>query len=360
VNKAAWVGALLVIGLAVGPAAAGRHLHTPNLDRLNRRLHGTVIDYTNNHGVDRRIWSAALGQKRDLYVYLPPGFDPNTPYPAMLWLHGFIQDEVSFLEFVVEPLDAAMACGKLPPFIIAAPDGSLRGTAGIASAGSFFLNSKAGRFEDFVIQDVWPFVLQNYPVRPEREAHMLAGMSMGGFGAFNLAMKYQQDFKVAIGVFPPLNLRWVDCHCRYMANFDPCCWGWRTQVDRGWEVIGRFYWVIPIRIKRVIDPLFGRGPEAVAAIAQENPIEMIDRLGLKNGVLSMYVAYAGRDEYNIDAQVESFLYRAKQRGLDVAVGYDPRGRHNTKTALKLFPGIVDWLAPQIQPFAPGSVAVVAH
>jgi S-formylglutathione hydrolase FrmB len=246
-----------------------------------------------------------------------------------------------------------MASGKLPPAIVAAPDGSISGQASYFSAGSFYINSHAGNFEDYVIQDVWGFLLSHYPVRPEREAHVLAGVSMGGFGAYNLGIKYADQFKVVVGIFPPLNLRWVDCHCRYRANFDPCCWGWRTQVDRGHEVVGRFYLgLVTIRLKKVIDPLFGKGPQALEAVKRENPIEMIDRFGLQDGVLDMYIAYAGRDEYNIDAQVESFLYRARQLGLCVAVGYEPRGRHNLETARKLFPGIVEWLAQRLAPFAP--------
>ena len=67
---------------------------------------------------------------------------------------------------------------------------------------------------------------------------------------------------------------------------------------------------------------------------------MIDRLNLKEGELSMYIAYGGRDQFKIDAQVESFLYRARQKGLEVGVGYDPNGTHDVKTGLKLLPGLM--------------------
>ena len=84
----------------------------------------------------------------------------------------------------------------------------------------------------------------------------------------------------------------------------------------------------------------------------ENPIEMIDRLNLKEGELSMYVAYGAKDQFNLAAQNESFLYRAKERGLTVAVGYDPKGKHDAPTALRLLPGVVDWLGPQLAPYSP--------
>jgi hypothetical protein len=90
----------------------------------------------------------------------------------------------------------------------------------------------------------------------------------------------------------------------------------------------------------------------LAAITLENPIEMIDRLHIPNGLFDMYVAYGGKDQFNIDAQVESFLYRARQRGLCVSVGYDPHGRHNLRTAVRLSPGIMCWLGRRLAPFGP--------
>jgi S-formylglutathione hydrolase FrmB len=342
------VGRVLAVGLLAWFAATssaladGRLLHD-GLEHLNSTLAGHVVDYTNNHGRDCRLWSAALCQKRDMYVYLPPCYDSTKQYPGMIWLHGFAQDERSFLTYVAPQLDRAIQCGKLPPIIVVAPDGSLGRRVLRISAGSFFLNSKAGAFEDYVMQDVWPFMLQNYPIAPQPEAHVLAGVSMGGNGAYSLAFKHPDQFKIVCGIFPPVNTRWVDCHCRYMSNFNPCCWGWREDFTCLHEVVGRFYGVVTITLRSVVKPLYDIGPNTAAEVALNNPIEMIDRLGIHEGQFDMYVAYGGLDQFNIDAQVESFLYRAKERGLTVSCGYDPRGKHDAPTALRLMPGILCWL-----------------
>jgi S-formylglutathione hydrolase FrmB len=210
-----------------------------------------------------------------------------------------------------------------------------------------------GRFEDFLVQDVYDFLLKTYSIRPEPEAHVLLGVSMGGGSAFHHAIKYQDRFRVAIGVFPPLNLRWISCRGRYLDDFDPDCWGWRTDFSRGHEVVGRFYGVVTIRLRRLVYPLYGRkNPETLALVMQENPIEMLDLYDVKPGDLQMYVAYAGRDQFNLDAQAESFLYRAKQKGLEVGVGYDPRGKHDERTALRLLPGVLEWLCPRLEPYSP--------
>jgi S-formylglutathione hydrolase FrmB len=337
--------ALLLLGWAA-PARATVLPRPWKLDRINRSLHGTLLDYTRNHGADRRIWSHALGQKRDLYVYLPPGFDPNCRYPACVWLHGFAQDEQKFAEEIVPKVDAAIVAGKLPPIIFIAPDGSLNGHPCLMTAGSFFVNCKAGRFEDFVIEDVWPFLCRNFPILPEREAHILAGVSMGGGAAFALAMKHRNQFKICAAFFPPLNTRWADCHGNYLSDFDPNCWGWKDDFRRRREPIAHFG-VVTVRMKRLVGPVYGYGPEVSGHVSKENPAELLERLDIQPCDLAMYIGYGGKDEFNLDAQVESFLALAKARGICPKVEYLPDGKHDRETAAKLTPGLIDWMSEQL-------------
>ncbi len=333
------------------PAPANPIRNRPVLKRTNSKLAGQVLDYTHNHGEDNRIWSAALGQKRDLYVYLPPGYDEKKHYPLILWLHGLGQDELSFLQNVIPFLDRAIACGKLPPLIVAAPDGTLKGhTCLFTTTASFFLNSKAGNYEDFLMKDVWDFLHEQFLILPEREANVIAGVSMGGGAAYNKAFKYPERFKSVLGIFPPLNTRWENSRGRYRANFDPNDWNFRTDFSRRRETIARFGGVITIRLGTLLRPLYGNAPDTVEKIAAENPLELMINRDIKDGDLSMFVAYGGRDEFNMDAQIESFLYVAKQRGIHVTTVYDPKGRHNLRTALSFVPNILDWLEVQLAPY----------
>lgn len=343
---ARWLIALTLLALCAVEGNSGIFCKRDELARVNACIRGQVLDFTHNHGADRRIWSNALCQKRDLYVYLPGGFDPTKKYPLAIYYHGATQDEQAFLDNVVQQFDQAMTDGKLPPSIIVAPDGSMKGEPCIFKPATFFANTRAGKFEDWVMQDVWTFVHDNYPIRKEREAHALIGSSMGGAAAFSHAIKHKDKAKVVVGIVPALNFRWVDCHGRYMGKFDPNCWGWRTEL-RPNEVIGRPRPLFCFRFKDFFDPLLGRGPDAMERLSEFNPIEMLDHYQIKNGDLDMFVAYTGRDEFNIDAQVESFLARAKERGLDVGVAYDPCGGHDAASALKLMPEIQKWAAPRI-------------
>jgi len=178
------------------------------------------------------------------------------------------------------------------------------------------------------------------------------GLVDGGFAAFNLGMRHRDAFAIAIGLLPPLNLRWADVDGNPRAKFDPRRWGWRSGFDDSQEIIANFHNIVKIRMGHVVRPIFGDGDEALMNIAENNPIEMINKTRLQNGELSMFVGYAGRDEFNIDAQVESFLYYARFRGLNVAVAYEPDGHHDLKTAMKFVPSVIRWLGPQIAPYAP--------
>jgi predicted esterase len=353
-SKAGLSGALVAALLAAGSgtvcAIGLRTCQWARLENLNGRLQGSILDYTHNHGTDRRIYSPALGERRDLYVYLPPGYDPNRAYPAMILLHGVAQDEQFFLR--VAPLfDAAMACGQLPPFIIVAPDGSIPGRPAIWRGASFYLNSEAGRFEDWIVCDVWNFLKANFRIRPQREAHILCGGSAGGFGAYNLGFKHRDQFKILAGFLPALNVRYENCHGRYFAPFDPNCTALRER-SHPWQPVARYFGVIAIREKQLYRPLFDRDPNAIHRLALENPVEMLHRLDIRPGELDMFIAYGGRDEFNIEAQVRSFLYVARQRGLRVEVVYDPLGHHTPSTALRLFPDFVRWLGPLLRTYEP--------
>lgn len=323
----------------------------PLLRRTNGKLAGTVLDYTRNHGADNRLWSNALCSKRDLYVYLPPCYNPNKLYPLVIWVHGFAQEETSFLKDVIPPLDEAMASGEMPPAIIAAPDGSIHGRAcAFTNYASFFIDSKAGNFEDYLMVDTWDFLHHNFPIRPERDAHFIAGVSMGGGVAFNKAFKYRDRFKVVVGIFPPVNTRWENCKGRYRANFDPNDWNFRTNYNKPCEPVARFYGFLTIRLGTILRPLYGRDRDIADRVAAENPLELMVGKDIKNGEFAMFIAYGGKDEFNMDAQVESFLYVAKQRGIDITVAYDPKGRHDAATAKSFLPAIRAFLVPQMEPF----------
>jgi pimeloyl-ACP methyl ester carboxylesterase len=342
----------LLLGLLAWPASARAVSPLdPILGHLvAHRLHGQLVDYSHYLGRDNRICSEVLHEKRGLYVYLPPGYDPCQQYPIILYLHGFSGDENEFSRYIVKYFDKAIVEGCLPPVIVAAPDGRFPHTL----YGGFFLNNKHGCYEDYLLQEIWPFLLAHFPVRPEREAHVLFGQSTGGWSAYSLAIKHRDCFGVVAGLIPMLNPRWLDCHGKYGRNFDPCCWGWREEL-KGADLLG-FYYGFFVFYYQLVNRIYGWGPEALAALSADNPIELLERCDVQPGELAMYIGYVRRDQFNTDAQVESFLYVAHERGLCVDVDYRAQGgAHSMSSTQKFFPKLFDWLAERLAPYSPHTI-----
>jgi len=130
--------------------------------------------------------------ERDLYVYLPPGYDSSQTYPALLALNGFTGTGSSF--FNRDPLGEALdqrinrlietkACR---PLILVAPDCFNR------LGGSQYINSQAiGNYEDYLTQEILPFVESRYKVT----AWGVLGKSSGGYGSMVLGMRHPDKFK---------------------------------------------------------------------------------------------------------------------------------------------------------------------
>lgn len=351
IAAAAIVGALASVDQvhAFGGLCQGES-PTPNLEQLNARLAGKIHDYTCNHGMDRRFHSSALGQRRDAYAYVPPGYDPAKRYPLIIWLHGMAQDEKSFLE-LAPAFDAAITQGQMPRAVIVAPDATVDGKASLRGPVTLFLNSGLGRFEDYIIVDVWNLATNNYSIRPEKQAHVLAGASMGAFGAYNLGIKYRNDFGVIVGAMPPLNLRYSDRRGGYHADFNPSTFTW-TEQYRPNDIVANFGLLIKVRQGQVIGPVFGNGPDVVAKVSAQNPVEMLYTLDVKPGELEMFAGYGTRDEFNFDAQAESFASFARGKGLSIETVAVPGGKHSRETGLRLLPAMTEWARPRLEPYAP--------
>ena len=127
---------------------------------------------------------------RDLPVVLPPDYDPNGSrrYPVLYGLAGFTGRGASMLNVdpwqpnLPERLDRLYDAG-MPHAIIVLPDCFTK------LGGSQYVNSSAvGRYEDYLLQEIVPFVDANYRTIPSRDARAVFGKSSGGYGAIRLGM----------------------------------------------------------------------------------------------------------------------------------------------------------------------------
>ncbi len=130
---------------------------------------------------------------RNLHVYVPPGYERDArAYPVLLALSGFkgtggmLFNLDPFSESLDRRLDRLISEKRCGPCIVVAPDCFTR------LGGNQYLNSSAtGRYQDYLVQEVVPFVNRAY-----RTARWGAfGKSSGGYGAAMLGMHHPELFR---------------------------------------------------------------------------------------------------------------------------------------------------------------------
>ena len=129
--------------------------------------------------------------RRPLWVYRPPGveLDHPRPLPAIYVIQGYFgrldawDAHDPFEPSLIERVDALFAAPECPDVIVVYVD------AWTAYGGSQFVNSIAtGPYQDYLCDEVVPFVDERYPVAADRDRRALTGKSSGGFGAMIVPM----------------------------------------------------------------------------------------------------------------------------------------------------------------------------
>jgi enterochelin esterase-like enzyme len=133
--------------------------------------------------------SAALAGEGSFHVYLPPGFaSTSAHYPVLYLLHGNDQPATAFLQLgLQEELDRLIARHEIPPLIAVMIQGG-RGANNWRNQGSH-------HYESYVVE-VQELIDRMLPTVAMRGARAIAGDSMGGYGAMNVALGHPQRFAV--------------------------------------------------------------------------------------------------------------------------------------------------------------------
>ena len=147
--------------------------------------------------VVRSLWSRALKHSVRTLVYLPPSYRPDgPPLPTLYLLHGTPgTPDGLFALGLPERLDSLIDSGGAPAMIVVAPSGGRRPASdtewddSVADAGA--------RWGTFVTRDLVNAIDRDYPTKHGRGSRAIAGISMGGYGAINLALAHLGTFGIA-------------------------------------------------------------------------------------------------------------------------------------------------------------------
>jgi S-formylglutathione hydrolase FrmB len=159
-----------------------------------------------------RFHSDALGVDKRYLIWLPAGYDrdPNHRWPVIYMLHGLGGNERDWVEG--GKLDATAARIDLHAIVVM-PDGDASFYADSVTpadwdacrAGKRWRRGESAddycvrfaRYEQYLVHDLVGHIDAIFNTRADRASRGIGGLSMGGFGAFSLAMRHPDLFGAA-------------------------------------------------------------------------------------------------------------------------------------------------------------------
>ena len=185
------------------------------------RPHGVVVA----RGALRidTVWSQSLGTHKRLYVYLPPSYarDTTVRHPVLFYLHGVTGSEENWVRLarLDRVMDSLVAAGR-GEAIVAMPDGddswytTWHSLPDLAACRADTARTEPAdtycvpwpHYDDYIARDLVAHVDSAYRTRASARHRGIAGLSMGGYGAVTLALRYPDVFAAAAshsGVLAP-------------------------------------------------------------------------------------------------------------------------------------------------------------
>lgn len=152
------------------------------------------------HGIvaDDFLKNSVTGLKERIRVYLPPMYFTETTrrFPVLYLQHGFGENETVWtnqgrMNFI---LDNLLAGDKIEPVVTVMCNGMMVAASENESV------TNCGRFHEFLIRDVMPYVEVRYHVSAGRENRVMAGLSMGSIQTSRTSFFHPDLFR-AVGLF---------------------------------------------------------------------------------------------------------------------------------------------------------------
>ncbi len=122
-------------------------------------------------------------------IYLPDGYSTSERYyPALYLLHGYTDDETAWVlkGRAQEIADESIRKGESGPTIIIMPD----------AWDSWYINQYDGKcdYEEMFFKELIPFMEKEYRIKASKKTRAIAGLSMGGHGAFLYSLHHPEMF----------------------------------------------------------------------------------------------------------------------------------------------------------------------
>jgi len=183
------IGALVLSTLGTGPLLTYG---------LTTNLYHSATLSVSRHGILQQgtFTSPSLGGiTRTYWIYLPPSYTTTLSqrYPTFYLLHGSPGSPQDWFQaaHAATTADTLLAQGKIRETILIGVDGN-----GPQYRFSEWANSFDGRqrMEDAIVQDLVSFIDSHYRTLARVTERAIGGLSMGGYGAVNIALHHPDIF----------------------------------------------------------------------------------------------------------------------------------------------------------------------
>ena len=137
--------------------------------------------------------SEVLGVDKNFSVLLPRSYakEPERRYPVVYMLHGAGENDWEWANIPVMMISEALTMitndGSATECIIVFPNANEAGHMG-------YFNQEGWKYEDYFFQELMPLVDKRYRTIPDKGHRAIGGLSMGGGGSFNYAMRHPELF----------------------------------------------------------------------------------------------------------------------------------------------------------------------
>jgi Putative esterase len=183
------IAALACVGASLAAPTSSRDTPLPGFTQTDQGTDGGTV------------WTGRIrnpfvpSDVRPAEVYLPPGYSSSERYPVLYLLHGFWGAPSSFVVSLklADVADSLIQSGAARPFIAVMPPGGLpAGTKKQRTESEW-----AGVWEDYVVRTVVPWTDSHLSTERTASGRTLAGVSAGGFGAVDIALRHLGVFSKA-------------------------------------------------------------------------------------------------------------------------------------------------------------------
>jgi len=201
-----------------------------------------------DHGsyvTDIRLDSPSLQSSQAVRIFVPPVH--NKSLPVVYLLHGQTENEKmwSSLGFF-RMAEKQMREGTIGPMILVTPDidnsfgVNNEKTEKVQIPNGMQIEYNGNNYEDFLINDLIPYIDNKYKTIKDRSGRYIGGISMGGFAAIHCAFRHPDQFSRIGGHSPALitdrDFSWLYPTEEIFENRNPMKLAERTDLS-GFEIL---------------------------------------------------------------------------------------------------------------------------